>query len=134
MTLKRAALVLPLLTAAYVFAFAEPAVYPGAKPVGALNDAGGRPRGQNTMAYNTPDCHGKVYDFYKSKGTEEPRAHRASPREKFAMIMFKDTGYTVAISWKESAKSDGTVIHVAMGAGLAIRTTLSSPGIIVPGL
>jgi hypothetical protein len=31
------------------------------------------------------------------------------------MIMFKDTGYTVAIGWTESAKSSGTVIHVAKG-------------------
>ncbi len=114
MKLKRAVLLLPLLTAAYVFAFAEPAVYPGAKPVGALNDAA-KTAGQNTTAYNTPDAFEKVYDFYKSKGTEEQRAHRVSPREKFAMIIFKDTGYTVAIGWKESAKSDGTVIHVAKG-------------------
>jgi hypothetical protein len=30
--------------------------------------------------------------------------------------VFKDTGYTVAISWKEDAKANGTVIHVAKAA------------------
>jgi hypothetical protein len=110
-----AALVLPLLAAPYVFAFVAPPVYPGAKPVGELDQAAKTAR-QDTAAYNTPDAFEKVYDFYKSKGTEEQRAHRVSPREKFAMITFKDTGYTVAISWKESAKSNGTVIHVAKGA------------------
>jgi hypothetical protein len=119
MKLKRAVrlfplLILPLLAAAYLFAFAAPPVYPGAKPVDALNQAA-KTAGQDTTAYNTPDAFEKVYDFYKSKGTEEQRAHRASPREKFAMIMFKDTGYTVAIGWKESAKAEGTVIHVAKG-------------------
>jgi hypothetical protein len=67
------------------------------------------------MAYNTPDSFEKVYEFFKSKGTEEQRAHRVSAREKFAMIMFRNDGYTVAISWKEDAKSNGTVIHVAKG-------------------
>jgi hypothetical protein len=114
MKLKRAILVLPLLAAGYLSAFAAPPVYPGAKPVGELDQAA-KTAGQNTTAYNTPDTFEKVYDFYKSKGTEEQRAHRATPREKFAMIMFKDTGYTVAISWKETAKSEGTVIHFAKG-------------------
>ena len=110
-----ALLMFSLLAAAYVFAFAPPPVYPGAKPVGELDQAA-KTAGQDTTAYNTPDAFEKVYDFYKTKGAEEQRAHRVNPREKFAMIMFKDTGYTVAISWKESAKSNGTVIHVAKGA------------------
>ena len=114
MKLKRTVLLLPLMAAAYVFAFAAPPIYPGAKPVDELNQAA-KTAGQNTTAYNTADAFEKVYDFYKSKGTEEQRAHRVKPGEKFAMIMFKDTGYTVAIGWKESAKSDGTVIHVAKG-------------------
>jgi hypothetical protein len=59
------------------------------------------------MAYNTPDSFEKVYEFFRSKGTDEQRAHRVKPGEKFAMIMFQDTGYTVTIGWKESAKSDG---------------------------
>ena len=114
MKLKRAILLLPLMTAAYVFAFAAPPIYPGAKPVDELNQAA-KSAGRNTTAYNTGDAFEKVYDFYKSKGTEEQRAHRMKPGEKFAMFMFKDAGYTVAIGWKESAKSDGTVIHVAKG-------------------
>jgi hypothetical protein len=84
----------------------------GAKAVDELNEAA-KKAGQNTMAYNTPDSFEKVYEFFKSRGTEEQRAHRVSARGKFAMIVFKDTGYTVAISWKEDAKSNGTVIHVA---------------------
>jgi hypothetical protein len=113
--MKTAVLLLPLFAAAYLFAFAAPPVYPGAKAVDELNQAA-KKAGQNTMAYNTPDSFDKVYDFFKSKGVEEQRAHRASAREKFAMIMFKDAGYTVTISWKEDAKSNGTVIHVAQGA------------------
>lgn len=110
--MMRSVFLLPLLAAAYLFAFATPPVYPGAKAVDELNEAA-KKAGQNTMAYNTPDSFEKVYEFFKTKGTEEQRAHRVSARGKFAMIVFKDTGYTVAISWKQDAKSNGTVIHVA---------------------
>jgi hypothetical protein len=110
--MMRTVFLLPLLTAPYLFAFAAPPVYPGAKAVDELNEAA-KKAGQNTLAYNTPDSFEKVYEFFASKGTEEQRAHRVSAREKFAMIMFKEDGYTVAIGWKESAKSNGTVIHVA---------------------
>ena len=112
--MKRAVFLLPLFAATYLFSFAAPPVYPGAKAVEELNEAA-KKAGQDTMAYNTPDSFEQVYEFFKSKGTEEQRAHRVSAREKFAMIMFKDAGYTVAISWKENAKSHGTVIHVARG-------------------
>lgn len=110
--IMRTVFLLPLLAATYLFAFAAPPVYPGAKAVDELNEAA-KKAGQNTTAYNTPDSFEKVYEFFTSKGTEEQRAHRVSAREKFAMIMFKEDGYTVAISWKETAKSSGTVIHVA---------------------
>jgi hypothetical protein len=113
--MKRAVFFLALLGAAYLFAFAAPPIYPGAKAVDELNEAA-KKAGQNTMAYNTPDSFEKVYEFFKAKGTEEQRAHRVSARGKFAMIVFKDTGYTVAISWKEDAKANGTVIHVAKAA------------------
>jgi hypothetical protein len=112
--MKRAVFLLPLLAATYLFAFAAPPVYPGAKAVDELNEAA-KKAGQNTVAYNTPDSFEKVYEFFKTKGTEEQRAHRVSAREKFAMIMFKDDGYTVTIGWKESTKSNGTIIHVAAG-------------------
>ncbi len=118
--MKRVGFLLPLLTATYLFAFATPPVYPGAKAVDQLNEAA-KKAGQNTMAYKTLDSFEKVYDFYKSKGTEEQRAHRISAREKFAMIVFKDDGYTVTMSWKEDAKSSGTVIHVAEGRRRPIK-------------
>jgi hypothetical protein len=111
MKIRRAVSVLPLFVAAYLFAFAAPPVYPGAKAVDELNEAA-KKAGQNTTAYNTPDAFEKVYEFYKSKGTEEPRAHRVSTREKFALVNFKDSGYGVAISWKEDSKSKGTIIHI----------------------
>ena len=110
--MPRAVCLLPLFAATYLFAFSVPPVYPGAKAVDELNEAA-KKAGQNTMAYNTPDSFENVYEFFRSKGTEEQRAHRVGAREKFAMIMFKDAGYTVTISWKESAKSNGTIIHVA---------------------
>jgi hypothetical protein len=112
--MKKAAFLFPLLAAAFVFAFAAPPVYPGAKAVDELNEAAQK-AGQDTMAYNTFDSFEKVYEFYKTKGTERDRAHRISAREKSAMIMFRDAGYTVAISWKEDSKSKGTIIHVAKG-------------------
>jgi hypothetical protein len=112
--MKRAVFLLPLLAAMCVFALDAPPVYPGAKAVDELNGAA-KKAGQDTTAYNTLDSFEKVYEFYKGKGTEEQRAHRVSGREKFAMIMFKDAGYTVAISWKEGAKANGTVIHFTKG-------------------
>ena len=112
--MKKAAFLFPLHAAAYVFAFAAPPVYPGAKAVDEINESDQKAC-KDTMAYNTLDSFEKVYEFYKSKGTEQERAHRVSAREKSAMIMFRDAGYTVAISWKEDSKSKGTIIHVAKG-------------------
>jgi hypothetical protein len=115
MKIKKAALLLPLFATVYLFAFAAPPVYPGAKPIDELNDAA-KKAGQDTMSYNTPDSFEKVYEFYKTKGTETERAHRVSPRSKFALIKFDDTGYGVSISWKEDSKSKGTIIHIGKGA------------------
>jgi hypothetical protein len=111
MKMKKAVLLLPLFAAGLVFAFAAPPVYPGAKAVDELNDAA-KKAGQDSMSYNTLDPFEKVYEFYKSKGTEVQGAHRDSPREKFALVRFKESGYGVAISWKEDSKSKGTIIHV----------------------
>ncbi len=55
MKIRRAVSVLPLFVAAYLFAFAAPPVYPGAKAVDELNEAA-KKAGQNTTAYNTPDA------------------------------------------------------------------------------
>jgi hypothetical protein len=107
---KSAVLLLPLF-AVYVFAAAAPPVYPGAKAVAELNEAA-KKAGQDSMAYSTPDPFESVYEFYKSKGAEVERAHRVSPRAKFALIRFNESGYGVAISWKEDSKSKGTVIHI----------------------
>ena len=111
MKIKRAALLLPLFAAVCVFAFAAPPVYPGAKAVNELNEAA-KKAGQDTMSYNTLDPFEKVYEFYKSKGTDVPRAHRVSPRAKFALVKFNETGYGVSISWKEDSSSKGTIIHI----------------------
>ncbi len=110
--MKMTARLLPILAAAYLFAFAAPPVYPGAKPVDQLNDAS-KKAGRDDVAYNTMDSFEKVCEFYGSKGDENQRAHRAGPKEKSAMFMLKDTGYVVMIAWKESSKSNGTVIHIA---------------------
>ena len=109
--MKKAAFLFPLLAAAYVFAFAAPPVYPGAKAVDELNEAAQK-AGQNTMAYNTLDSFEKVYEFYKTKGTEVPSHRPPRASEKYAAFRFPDTGYTVVLSWKESAKSNGTIIHI----------------------
>jgi hypothetical protein len=112
MTIKKSLSLLPLFAAAYLFAFAAPPVYPGAKPVDQLNDAS-KKAGRDDLAYNTMDSFEKVCEFYSSKGEENQRAHRAGPNEKSAMFAFKETGYIVMISWKESSKSNGTVFHIA---------------------
>ena len=116
--MKTLARILPIFAAAYLFAFAAPPIYPGAQPVAQLNDAYQK-AGRDTMAYNTADSFDKVFDFYNSKGTEVQRAHRAGPKEKSALFMFKETGYGVMVGWKESSKDKGTVIQ--MGKGLAGR-------------
>jgi hypothetical protein len=112
MKLKRAALLLPLFAAVYVFAFAAPPIYPGAKPVDEYNQEM-KKAGQDNMAYNTFDPYEKVYEFYKSKGTEVQTRRPPRASEKFASFKFNDAGYGVAISWKEDSKSKGTVIHIA---------------------
>ena len=111
MKMKTAALLLALFAAVVAFAFAAPPVYPGAKAVDELNKAA-KTAGQDTMTYNTADPFERVYEFYKSKGTDVERAHRTSPREKFAMVRFQDSGYAVSISWKEDSKDKGTIIHI----------------------
>jgi hypothetical protein len=110
MNITRAALAIPIF-AVCVFAFAAPPVYPGAKTVDELNDAT-KKAGQNSMAYNTFDSFEKVYEFYKSKGTEVEARHPPRHGEKFASFKFSD-GYAVSISWKENSKSHGTVFFIA---------------------
>lgn len=107
---------LPVFAAGYLFAFAAPPVYPGAKAVDELNEAS-KKAGQDAMAYNTFDAFEKVYEFYKGKGTEiqNRRVPRAS--EKYAAFRFPEGGYSVVISWKESAKSNGTIIHIGRAPG-----------------
>jgi hypothetical protein len=111
MRIKTAARLLPVFLAAYLFAFAAPPVYPGAKAVDELN-AASKKAGQNAMAYNTFDPFEKVYDFYKTKGTEAQSHRPPRTSEKYAAFRFPDTGYMVVLSWKESAKSNGTIIHI----------------------
>jgi hypothetical protein len=112
MKTKTALLLLAVCAAVVGLAVTAPPVYPGAKPVDELNNAA-KKAGQDTMAYNTQDSFEKVYEFYKSKGTDVEKAHRVSAREKFAMVKFNESGYAVVISWKEDSKSKGTIIHIA---------------------
>jgi hypothetical protein len=114
MRMKKLILWAPLL-AACLLAFAGPPVYPGAKPVDALNEASKKAGRPNVLAYNTFDSFEKVYEFYKTKGVE--RVHNVNAQEKFAMIVFKESGYTVAIGWHEDSKESGTVIHISKGGG-----------------
>ena len=110
--MKRVALLLPLFAAAYLFAFAAPPVYPGAKLVDELNQAL-KKSGQESTAYNTMDAYEKVYDFYQSKGGELRRGRPARAGEKMATFQFKESGYAVNIIWKEDSKSKGTVFYIA---------------------
>ncbi len=114
MKLKKAIFPVSLVAAACLFAFAAPPVYPGAKPVDALNDASKKAGRPNVLAYNTSDAFEKVYEFYKAKGAE--RVHNVPAQEKFAMIMFPE-GYSVAIGWHQDSKENGTTIHISKGGG-----------------
>jgi hypothetical protein len=116
MKMKMAVRLLPMFAAAYLFAFAAPPVYPGAKAVDELNEAS-KKAGQNAMSYNTFDSFEKVCDFYKTKGTEVQSRRPPRTNEKYAAFRFPESGYTVVISWKESAKSNGTVIHIGAAPG-----------------
>jgi hypothetical protein len=117
MKMKTMALVLALFSAGYVFAFAGPPVYPGAKAIAELNDAA-KKAGRDDLSYNTLDSFERVFEFYNSKGSENEKAHRVTPKTKSAMIMFKDSGYAVFISWREEdSKSKGTIIHIGKGGG-----------------
>ncbi len=107
---------LPLFAAAYLFAFAAPPVYPGAKAVDELNEAS-KKAGQDAMAYSSVDSFEKVYEFYKSKGTEVQSRRPPRASEKYAAFRFPEGGYSVVISWKESSKSNGTIIHIGRGPG-----------------
>jgi hypothetical protein len=109
--MKSAARLLPLFATAYLFAFAAPPLYPGAKAVDELNQAT-KSAGQNGVSYNTFDPFEKVYAFYKSKGTEVQTHHTARAREKYAAFQFKEDGYAVTIVWKDDAKNSGTLIYV----------------------
>jgi hypothetical protein len=112
MKMKRAALLLPLFAAVYLSAFASPPVYPGAKLVDELNREL-KKSGQDSTAYNTFDAFEKVYDFYQSKGGELRRGRPARAGEKMATFQFKESGYAVAIIWKEDSKSHGTIFYIA---------------------
>ena len=102
---------LSLVATAYLLAFAAPPLYPGAREVDELNQAA-KKVGQPGVSYNTFDPFEKVYEFYKSKGTEIQTHHPARAREKYAAFQFKELGYAVTIFWKDDAKEAGTVIFV----------------------
>jgi hypothetical protein len=111
MKMKMAAGLLPVFAAAYLFAFAAPPVYPGAKLVDELNQ-GLKKAGQDMTAYNTFDAYEKVYDFYQSKGGELRRGRPDRAKEKQATFQFKESGYFVTVLWKEDSKSHGTIIYI----------------------
>lgn len=111
MKTKKSALLLPIFAAAYLFAFAAPPLYPGAKALDELNQAT-KKAGQNGISYNTFDPFEKVYEFYKSKGTEVQTHHPARAREKYAAFRFQEPGYAVTIFWRDDGKKSGTIIYV----------------------
>ena len=113
MILKRTGLL--LVGVAYLFAFAAPPLYPGAKEVDELNQAS-KKVGQNGTSYNTFDPFEKVYDFYKTKGAETKTHHTPKAREKYAAFLFRDTGYAVTIFFREDDRKSGTIIFVGKNA------------------
>jgi hypothetical protein len=110
MKMKKAALLLPLFAAVYLFAFSAPPLYPGAKAVDELNRATQK-AGQDAISYTTVDPFEKVYDFYKSKGTEVQTHHQFRAGEKYAAFQFKELGYSVTIFFR-AADKNGTLIYV----------------------
>jgi hypothetical protein len=107
--IKIAAL-LPLVTAVYLLAFSAPPLYPGAKEVDELNRATQK-AGQDAVSYTTLDPFEKVYDFYKSKGTEVQTHRQLRAGEKYAAFQFKEQEYAVTIFFR-AADKHGTLIYV----------------------
>jgi hypothetical protein len=113
MKLKLASL--SLLAAICALGFAAPPVYPGAKLVDELNDAL-KKSGQDSTAYQTMDPFEKVYDFYKSKGSEVQARRPPRAGEKMANFKFNETGYAVSLIWRQDSKH-GTVFYIAKMPG-----------------
>ena len=72
MKMKTTALVLALFSAGYVFAFAGPPVYPGAKAIAELNDAA-KKAGRDDLSYNTLDSFERVFNFITARALRTKR-------------------------------------------------------------
>jgi len=91
---------------------ADVPVYPGAKMNEMLTKAD-QAHHPGSVAYTTPDAFEKVYEFYQTKGTENPHIKTNSTDYKAGAFTFPGKRIEVAIFWvKQSSATMGTMVHL----------------------
>ena len=91
---------------------ADVPVYPGAKMNEMLTKADQADH-PGSVAYTTPDAFEKVYEFYKTDGTENPHMKTITPDYKAGTFTFPGKRIEVAIFWvKQSSATMGTMVHL----------------------
>jgi hypothetical protein len=91
---------------------ADVPVYPGAKMNEMLTKADQADH-PGSAAYTTPDAFEQVYEFYKTKGTENPHIRTDSAAYKAGAFTFPGKRTEVAIFWvKQSSATMGTMVHL----------------------
>ena len=91
---------------------ADVPVYPGAKMNEMLTKAD-QEQHPGSVAYTTADAFEKVYEFYKTNGTENPHMKTNTPDYKMGAFTFPGKRTEVAIYWvKQSNATMGTMVHL----------------------
>lgn len=111
--MKKALAILLMVGSMYSPAFAaDVPVYPGAKMNEMLTKADQADH-PGSVAYTTPDAFEKVYEFYKTNGTENPHMKTITPDYKAGTFTFPGKRIEVAIFWvKQSSATMGTMVHL----------------------
>jgi hypothetical protein len=111
--MKTALAVLLMVASMSSAAFAaDVPVYPGAKMSEMLTQAD-QEQHPGSVAYTTPDAFEKVYEFYKTNGTENPHIKTNTPDYKMGAFTFPGKRFEVAIYWvKQSSATMGTMVHL----------------------
>jgi hypothetical protein len=87
-------------------------VYPGAKMNEMLTNAD-QAENPGSIAYTTSDAFEKVYEFYQTKGKENPHMKGISPDYKTGAFTFPGTHTDVAIFWvRQSSATMGTITPI----------------------
>jgi hypothetical protein len=112
-SMKKALAILLMVGSMSSLAFAaDVPVYPGAKMNEMLTKAD-QAEHPGSVAYTTADAFEKVYEFYQTKGTENPHMKGISPDYKSGAFTFPGTHIDVAIFWvRQSNATMGNMVHL----------------------